>query len=532
MKFRGQEMSAVNRWSVSLPLAAVLLMCLLTTASPAGAGGVFRFAFFNVPESLDPTVDNSTYAGHVLNQVCDGLVSYDDNLRVVPGLAESWTVSRDGLLYTFHLRRGISFHDGRKLTSADVVFSLARLFAPDRKFIPEMLTDRIDGAQEYRQGKAGAVAGIRALAPYEVQVRLKEPYAPFLSALAMPIARIVPEGAAAGQLSRRPVGTGPFVLESWDDKGIVLTANDSYFRGRPILDEVIFRFYPQSDRDRAFADYLKGELDGCLLPGSADVDELRSAGHQVLIRPRLALLFYGMNVNRPPLDDARVRLALALGFDQRRHVEEELGGNYVVAYQVVPPGMPGYTPENATLKYDFERAAGLLAEAGYPGGKGLPDIEIATASSSDFARKEMSLLTADMARLGVSIKPVFVDSWETFTDNLARGAYSLFRYAFFADMPDPDDLLAALFTGGSPTNFTGFNDSEVNDILAGAKGEMDPVRRITAYREAEKRILEQAPLIPVLFLTTQVAFQPYVKGIALPATGTTNLPLYRVSVDR
>jgi ABC-type transport system substrate-binding protein len=174
----------------------------------------------------------------------------------------------------------------------------------------------------------------------------------------------------------------------------------------------------------------------------------------------------------------------------------------------------------------------LLAEAGYPGGKGLPEIEIASASSSDFAKNELSLFAEDMAALGVRIKPIFVDGWDAFTQGLDEGRYSIYRYALFADIPDPDDLLATLFKSGSKTNYTGWSDPEVDSLFDQAKGETDPVKRVTLYRQAEKKVLEQVPVIPVLFLTTQVSFQGYVKGIDLPATGTTNLPLHRVSLDR
>jgi peptide/nickel transport system substrate-binding protein/oligopeptide transport system substrate-binding protein len=522
-----------------IKLCRVLLVCLVLvlvvgplSAAEGLASGEFRYPLFYVPQSLDPVVDNSISTNHIVNQVYDGLVAFDDNLRVQPGLAENWRVSRDGLEYTFKLRKNVTFHDGGKFSAADAVYSLTRVFHPDNEFFPEMLLDRVSGAQEFIERTAGNVSGIEEVSEYEVFIRLNEPYAPFLSALAMPIMRIVPAGATREMLDKAPVGTGAFIFRSWDEKGITLEANKGYFRGRPLLDEVKFLFYPQGDRDLAFEHYLAGGLEGCPLTGTADVDELRASKHKVLIRPRLALLFYGINTRSAPLDDPKVRLAMALGHNQRQHVEETLGGNYIPAYQVVPRGMPGYTPDNALLRYEPERAAKLLAEAGYPGGEGLPEIEIASASSSDFARKELSLFAEDMAALGIRIKPVFVDGWDTFTKGLADGKYSIYRYAYFADMPDPDDFLAPLFEGQSNTNFSGWSNNEVDSRLGEAKNESDPVRRADLYRQAEKLILGQAPVIPVLFLTTQVTFQPYVKGIDLPATGTTNLPLHRVSLDR
>ena len=526
--------------SVSLALFFALSVVFFppgsSAASPATppAEGVFRFPLFYVPAGLDPVRDSSISTTHVAQQIFDGLVAFDHELRVVPGLAESWTVSKDGREYLFSLRKGVRFHDGSSFEARDAAASLTRIFRPENLVQSTRFLDNIVGAEEFRNGKLDHVSGIRVISDYRIAITLKKPYAPFLAALAMPLTKIVPSelaGNADDTLSRHPVGTGPFRFVSWEKNTITLKANDGYFLGKPSLREVQFIFYPGGDRNRAFADFLKGGLEGCPLTAAADPSKLRKQGYQVLIRPRLALQFYGMNIHTPPFDNRLLRAALAHAFDRRYYVATVLGSKHYPAFQIIPPGMPGYTPENALLDYDPGKAAGLLAEAGYPGGAGLPELTIASVSHSKAAVKELALFAKDLARLGITVRPLFVKNWDEFSRGLEEKRYPIFRYAWYADVPDPDDFLSPLFESGGKANFTGFSDPEVDSLLERARSETDPTRRSEMYRKAERIILEKAPVIPVLNIATSVAFQGYVSGIDLPAIGTPYLPLRQVRVS-
>jgi oligopeptide transport system substrate-binding protein len=497
------------------------------------AGGVFRFPLFLVPTSLDPVKDELISTYHVVQQVYDGLVGFDSNLRVVPGLAESWTVSRDGKHYVFTLRQNVKFHNGEVLLARDIVASLSRLFNPQNKTSSKEFLYKIEGAEEFKEGKASDISGIKAPSATQVAIDLKEPYAPFLSALAMPIMKIVPEEmalAVKGSLDKKPVGTGPFMFHSWEDGEIILKANRGYFGGAPKLDEIRFRFYPGEKKDGAFQDFLEGKLDGCPLPGSADLAELRSKGYQVLIRPRLSFMFYGMNVRKPPLNDMELRKALSFALDRERYVEEVLDSRHNMASQLLPRGMPGYTPANALAIYDIDRAARHLENSRYPEGKGLPALTIASVSLSDLARRELEMYRQSLAALGIVLKPLFIETWEEFKKGLEDGQYDLYRYAIHADIPDPDDLMPGIVETGGSHNFTGYGNMEVDSLIGKARGETDQVKRMTLYREAERKVLDEMPLIPVIFLSTQVAFQKNVRNIDLPATGTPYLPLNKVTL--
>lgn len=519
---------------ISLVSLTGLLVLSVLCSGPVilHAEGVFRFPLYWVPTSLDPVKDELVSTYHVVQQVYDGLVAFDSNLRIVPGLAESWRVSRDGKEYVFTLRKGVRFHNSRELSPQDVVASLTRLLSPDSQTASRKFIYRIEGAQAYREGKAQKISGIRILAPDQVLIQLTEPYAAFLSVLAMPVMKIVPAELIDdpdNSLDKRPVGTGPFRFVSWEENAITLKANTSYFSGPTKLEGVRFSFYPGETRSQAFPDFLEGKLDGCPLPGTADPDELRRKGYQVLVRPRISLMFYGMNQRIPPLDNPLVRKALALAFDRETYAKKVLQSKHLPAYQIIPPRTPGYSPDNALLTYDPDRAAALLKESGHAGGDGIPELVIASVSHSDAAKRELEMFRQNLSRLGVKVKPLFIENWEVFKKGLEDGIYPLYRYALYADIPDPDDFFPDLVGTGTAHNFTGYSDTRVDDIIEKARTETDPIKRITLYREAEQIVLGAPPLIPVLFLSTQVAFQKNVENVELPATGTPYLPLHRIT---
>jgi len=512
-------------------LPAIVLTGLWATT--VVAGGMFRYPLFWVPTSLDPVKDELISTSHVVQQVYDGLVAFDSNLRVIPGLAESWTVTRDGMHYVFTLRKGVRFHNGEEVSATDIVASLFRLFNPGNKTSSKEFLNKVEGAEEFKQGKAKSISGIRVISDTQVAIDLTEPYAPFLSALAMPITKIVPGKMASdaeGSLSKQPVGTGPFMFHSWKDDEITLKANSDYFGGAPELDEIRFRFYPGEKKDLAFPDFLDGKLEGCTLPGTADVDELRSKGYQVLIRPRLSLMFYGINIRIPPMDDPQLRKALSLAFDRERFTKEVLNSRHLPAHQILPQGMPGYSPDNAVAVYDPVRAAQHLEGSRYPGGKGLPELTIASASHSEVAKRELEMFRQELAGLGIKLKPLFVESWEVFKKGIEEGQYSLYRYALHADIPDPEDFLPDLVGTDMPHNFSGYGSIEIDSILERARAQIDPAKRMNLYRDAERKVLADTPLVPVIFLSTQVVFQSNVRNLDLPATGTPYLPLDKVTL--
>ena len=365
------------------------------TQAPA-IGGTYRRPLGNDPSSLDPAKIVDLYGVAVANQIFDGLVAFDAHLNVVPALAQSWSASRDGLVWTFHLRKGVQFHNGREMSAEDVVYSLSRLLDPAVGSRNSPLLDKVKGAAEFRAGTTKVLEGIKAIDRYTVEVSLSEPFVPFISILGMAHTSIVPRDEVerlGPDFGTAPVGTGPFRFVRWvRGQEILLEANKHYFGGRPALDRVRFVIFPgdtQSDMLKAFE---QGELEESPLTPDRRKEFLEAATYKVIRKPTLSLRLYGFNLERPPFQKREVRQAFNYAIDKIRLNQEVYGGRYVVARGILPPGMPGYSPEVQGYDYDPARAKTLLAEAGHPGGKNLAPVTLSTAAKSVEARAESQII--------------------------------------------------------------------------------------------------------------------------------------------
>jgi oligopeptide transport system substrate-binding protein len=506
----------------------------------AVTGGVYRRPLRYDPLTLDPARVADIYGRSVAQQVFDGLVQFDATLTIVPALARFWRASRDGLTWTFDLRRGVRFHHGREVTADDVVYSLTRVLDPRVKSGAADLFSTISGAREFRQGTVKHVQGLVAIDRYTVQVSLTESLAPFVSFLAIGQAKIVPRELAeqAGEaFGTNPVGTGPFKFARWDrGREIVLGANPDYFDGPPNVSRVIYRIYPGERFDSVFDEFLEGNLEDAPIPTRLSAPEyhriVRDRSRQHVKRSMFSVRFYGFNTRVPPLDDARVRRALVHAVDRETLVEDLYLGRFAVARGVLPPGTPGYNPKVTGLGYDPERARELLASAGYPGGRGLPPIAFWSSVNDQRTRQEHAELKRWLEAVGVQAEFRYLPDWPTFSRGVAEGRFPVFLYAWYADVPDPDNFLFKLFHSQSPRNFFGYRSATVDDLLARARGERDPLRRADLYRRAETLVLDEAPVLPVWHYVYERLFQPYVRSVEVNGLGDPYIPLRKIWLDR
>ena len=227
-------------------------------------GGIYRTSLPWTPKDLDPAFSTDIYSVTVIQQLFDGLVQFDQNLSVVPALATSWQVSGDGLVYTFHLREGARFHNGREVTAEDFVYSFTRILHPNERAGVVSFFEKVKGADGYHRGHNRVVNGLKALAPNTLEITLVEPFAPFLSVLAMKSSKVVPREEVekwGNKFGHHPVGTGPFSLESFDPERIVLVANPDYYEGHPYLEKVVYSIYPGAQNERIADDFLAGRLE-------------------------------------------------------------------------------------------------------------------------------------------------------------------------------------------------------------------------------------------------------------------------------
>jgi ABC-type transport system substrate-binding protein len=504
------------------------------TMSEPRKGGIYRTALRWTPKDLDPAFSTDIYSVTVIQQLFDGLVQFDHNLSVVPALATSWQVSGDGLVYTFHLREGTRFHNGRGVTAEDFVYSFTRILDPNESASALSFFEKIKGADGYRSGNNRAVDGLKALAPNILEITLVEPFAPFLSVLAMKSSKVVPREEVekwGNKFGHHPVGTGPFTLESFEPERIVLVANPDYYEGHPYLDKVVYSIYPGAQNEKIADDFLAGRLEDAPFYGIIQKKVSGRTEYQLFRKPSLSLLFYGMNCETEPLVDGRVRKAVIRAIDKSRILQQVYNDRYVEASRILPPGMLAYLPAEAMHEYDPEKAKALLSQAGYGDQKRLPTLVMLSASKSPSAQDEFELIKEDLAAVGISFKVKYETDWPRFETLLRQGDFMLYRYAWFADVPDPDNFLGVLCSSDSSYNFMRYKNQRVDALLSEALNRVDPLKRAALYREAEDLIDQDAPIIPILYLTFESAFQPYVKGLQISALGAPYIPLKKIWLD-
>lgn len=498
-------------------------------------GGTFHMAQV-IPQVIDPARIGDSYEAALINQLFDGLLEFDHNFSTLPGVAQSWQISRDGTEYSFELARGVRFHDGSEVVAEDVIYSLERVFrlpAGETGLAREYLT-RIEGSEDFAAGRSEHMRGLEALGPHELRITLARPYASFLAVLASEFTRIVPrhyvEEVGDAEFARRPVGCGPFRLEEWvPGERIVLAAFDDYHRGRAHLDRLLYEQPRGSARDYAIDRFERGELTAVeLTPGMAERFRGRE-GVRVHSRQELSLSFLAFDVRKPPFDDARVRQAFCLALDldrvgPRANARSRPNG-------ILPPGMPGYTPDPKLPAYDPDAARRLLAEAGYERGVGLPPLAFGSPERSEEEKATHREIARQVALVGFELQPSYF-GWAEFDNLLSEGAFNSFSLAWIADVPDPDSFLYPLFHSRGSNNYGGYANPEVDRLLEGGRSGGAAQGRLEIYRAAERLVLQDMAVLPLQHTMARIAVRDDVRGFSVTSMGMGNLPLHDVWLER
>ncbi len=495
-------------------------------------GGVYRRPLGNNPSTLDPAQVADTYGITVAQQLFDGLVQYDNSLTIVPAIAQTWKASRDGLSWTFYLRHGVKFHNGREATADDVVYSYTRILDPRTKSKAAEIFLKVKGAKDFVEGRTKGVSGLRAIDRYTVQIDLDEASAPFVASLAIGYAKIVPRevveelGAAFGN---HPVGTGPFKFASWKkDEEIDLEANKDYYGGRPFLDRLEYRVYPGTPMDQMFANFEKGGLEDTFIPANELRKVQDSRRYQFLRRPILGVRFLGLNTSQGPLANPLLRQAFCYAIDREAMAREIQQNRYKSGQSFLPPGTYGYDPQSRPYSFDPERAKTLLTKAGYPGGKGLPIFHLWSSVKPPDVVQEHEAIKKYLAQVGIQIELSYNTDWPSFNREVYEGKYSIFRYGWVADVPEPDNFLYRIFHSRSRNNLTHYHNERVDLLLDRARAEQDYHKRIGLYRQVEQLILMDAPVIPLNYYSYERLFQSYVQSIEVNALGDPYIPMRKI----
>lgn len=497
----------------ALPLALALAACRGGDAGPDRTALVDSRDTYD-PRSLDPALSTDVPTGRAVSYVFDGLTRFTADARVEPGLAERWEVTPDGLTYTFHLRRGVTFHDGTPLSSRQVLASFARVLDPKVKGGRGWPLYPIAGARAVAEGKAPRIAGLSAPDDSTVVIRLEEPLAVFPKLLAMPVASITPENVPAN-FGERPVGTGPWKLVEWrHDDYLKFARNGKYWGGAPAVDTLIARIIPEPST--AVAEFEAGNIDFLNVPEgeTRNWEQTDEKMARLASAPALILYYLGVNVTRGPLADARVRRAMIHAIDARTISNELVGGRGRPTAGIIPPSLEGADTTRRPLPYDPARAKALLAEAGHPNGI---TIQLWHSQDATIARLAQAV-QGYLAKVGINAQLMQRDA-SSVREASRKGESDVVLKTWYADYPDAENFLYPLLHSanrGPGGNISFFANPTYDDLVRRARRELNDSARVQLYRQADSLAYAEAPIVPLFFYNELVAVQPWVSGFEVP----------------
>jgi ABC-type oligopeptide transport system substrate-binding subunit/DNA-binding SARP family transcriptional activator len=468
--------------------------------------------------TLDPALTRSANSGGVIEQLFSGLVESSPSMNIVPEIAHSWEILEGGRKYVFHLRDDVRWSDGMPVTAADFEYAWKRVLDPATGSPCASLLYDLKGARAFHQGDTCDPdrVGVRALDEVTLLVELEGPISYFLHVLAHSVACPVPRHVveAHGETWTRAgnlVTNGPFRLDAWEwGRRVVLIRNHEY-HGRFSGNVQRVELYLLVDSQAKAAKLKMYERDALdiiglwwgLPPVEMEHVRQRYAGEHISW-PQLFTRYVGFDVTRPPFDDRRVRQAFAYAVDRETLANVIMRGFASPATGgFVPPGMPGHST-GIGLKYDPDQARELLSQAGYRRGKGFPTVEWFTFSGSETFTEQLQMEWHRV--LGVEIRRETL-GWEQYVEKLHSEHPSMFLGGWMADYPDPDNFLRL----SDHRDVTQWGNVVYDALVERARRVMDQEERMRMYRRADRMLVEEAPLIPLVYSRRQVLLKPWVR---------------------
>ncbi|HJN86284.1 MAG TPA: peptide ABC transporter substrate-binding protein [Dehalococcoidia bacterium] len=476
-----------------------------TVAGDRVSGGRLVRLFVD-PPTLDPHLTTDATSAQIIIEVFGGLVTIDPDLKIVPDLAESWDVSQDGRVYTFHLRPNATFHDGKTVTADDVRWSLERATNPltESPVVDQYLGD-IVGVDEKLNGDTQTISGVRVIDDRTIEITIDAPKSYFLAKLTYPTAFVLDREnveADPKRWFREPNGTGPFMMARYDlGETLLLARHDGYHLGPANLAEV--EMILSGGTSMLMYENDEIHITGV---GLADLDRLLEKGNPLNSElqqapPTFSVQYVGMNVNEPPLDDPKVRQALNLAIDKQEIATIVLADQVVPANGILPPGFPGFNDALRGYTFDPVRARQLLAESSYGDDlENMPPITITTPGSFGGSVSLDMEVVLQMWERNLGIRAEFQQTeFATFLKDLHKRRFQMFDIGWIADYPDPENFLDILFYSASSNNHTNYSNPVVDRLLEQARTETDQVARYQLYNRVEQMVIDDAPWIPLWY---------------------------------
>jgi ABC-type transport system substrate-binding protein len=523
------------KYLLRLLAVALLMVMVIPLAAHAQDATTVTAAFLEgEPLTLDPQASSTTSQYAVLYNVCEGLVGYDpQTLKPVPALAESWTVSADGKVYTFKLRQGVKFSNGRDLTADDVIYSFNRMANPDTGTgygASEIAGDIVGYKAVHDDKTAKELSGIKATDASTVEITLGSPVASYLNQLTLPGGMIIAK-EAVDSVGEKPVCTGPYTVSQWDRQSqIVLEANPSYWGGAPAVQKAVLRIIPEQSQQ--VIEFEAGNVDIAWVP-EPDLSRLHddaTLSKELHTIPILHVFHLRINLKDPMMSNPKVRLALAMAIDRQTIVDTILGGQGAPAHGLYPPNLSTYDPKFDPFPYDPQKAKQILADAGYPNGI---DLEVRTGQI-ETENRVMAAVQQQVAQAGIRLK---VNSTEQSVYDADRGKcqMQMGTIAWGMDYPDPDNvaLLITAASGGSRLNCGYTKDdptvAQVTDLYAKAEAMPLGQERDDVFRQIEQLGMQQVLMIPIYHGTRTALINSRLGGMPIDNDSTIRFALMKLS---
>ena len=518
---------------VILALAGTWGMAGCSSEPSAVDDKTLRIAVTTEPPTLDWSLATDGVSFNVLTNIMEGLTQYNDRLEPIPAIAERWEFSENGHVITFYLRDDVKWTDGQPVTAQQFEYSWKRLLDPATAAQYAYFLFDVENAAEYNAGKIkdASQVGVRALSSTVLQVRLKRPviYFPSLTTFMVTFPQrrdVIEQHGDRWTDPEHIVTNGPFTLDQWrHEYKLVLQSNPNYYDTPPALDRIIM--YVVRNPTTELTLYETGELDMAELPPVAISHYKTHAEYKNL--PLLRGYYYGFNVTKPPFDKPKVRRALSHAID-RSQIPVILQGGQLPTSSWVPKGMFGYN-SNIGPAFDPQKAQDLLAEAGYPGGRGFPAFSI--AYNTDPTHRLIAQLIQAQWKKNLGLEVGLEDQeWKVYLKKLDIDPPPVFRLGWGADYPDPDNFMN-LFISTSGNNRLQWKNEHYDRLIARGAAEQNAEKRQAIYDEAQILLTETDSAIISLFVAAQnVLVKPYVQNLGLNAMEWLYLKRVRLTEKR
>ena len=519
--------------AAALMTSAVCGSTVFAEDAPLADTQEMTFVLSNEPDGIDPNVTNNSFAVPFLVNCFEGLVSYDAEGGIVPGNAESWDISDDLTVYTFHLRDGLKWSDGSDLTANDYVYSALRVLTPatTAQYL-NMYTDYVVGAQEYYDGSGSAEeVGVKALDDKTLEFTLKDACPYFIDLVSMwvldPVqqATIEANGDKWTASADTYICNGPFKISEINmGESVVVVKNENYWDAENVtLDKITFRYI--MDTSTALTAYERGEVDGVRTIPSGDIARLRAQQAGVQISTSYGTVFYDINCAKEPFDDPLVRKALNLAIDRTALINNVAQVDASPAYSFLAPGYvvdgkditEGRSTWDLSETADPDAAKAALAEAGYPDGEGFPTLELSYYSDDNVKKIAEAIGEMWEKNLGITVNITSAD-WAVFYDDVQAGNYDVAAMGWSADYLNPMSFLPLYYTDDVSNNIF-YSNPDYDAVVDQIKTEKDPAAFADLVVQADDIASSEYPTLPLYYKSNTYLMKDYVEGVYMVASG-------------